>query len=248
MAFGRLGGGLLAASPASAQETVKIGVILPFSGQFADPGAQLDNGIKLYMQQHGDTVAGKKIEIIRKDTGGIAPDVAKRLAQELVVRDNVDILAGFSLTPNALAAADVSAEAKKFMVVMNAATSIITTKSPYMVRTSFTLPQFNEPLGNWAYKNGVRKVYTMVADFAAGHDAEAAFHEASRRPAARSSARCACRSPIPTSRPSCSAPRTRTRRRSSSSCPAARSRRRSARRSPSAASTRARPRSWRRAS
>jgi branched-chain amino acid transport system substrate-binding protein len=165
-------------TPASAQQTIKIGLILPFSGQFADPGAQADNGIKLYMQQHGDTVAGKKIEIIRKDTGGIAPDVAKRLAQELIVRDKVDLLAGFSLTPNALAAADVSAQAKKFMVVMNAAASIVTTKSPYMARVSFTLPQLNEPLGIWAYKNGVRKVYSMVADFAAGHDAEAAFHGA----------------------------------------------------------------------
>ena len=95
--------------------------------------------IKLYVKQNGDTVAGKKIEFIRKDTGGIAPDVAKRLAQELVVRDKVDILAGFVLTPNALAAGDVSAEAKKFMVVMNAATSIITTKSPYMARTSLTI-------------------------------------------------------------------------------------------------------------
>jgi branched-chain amino acid transport system substrate-binding protein len=165
-------------SPASGQQTIKIGLILPYSGQFADPGAQADNGIKLYMQQHGDTVAGKKIEIIRKDTGGIAPDVAKRLAQELIVRDKVDLLAGFSLTPNALAAADVSAQAKKFMVVMNAATSIVTTKSPYMARVSFTLPQLNEPLGTWAYKNGVRKVYSMVADFAAGHDAEAAFTRA----------------------------------------------------------------------
>jgi branched-chain amino acid transport system substrate-binding protein len=165
-------------SSANAQQTIKVGVILPFSGQFADPGAQADSGIKLYMQQHGDTVAGKKIEIIRKDTGGIAPDVAKRLAQELVVRDKVDLLAGFSLTPNALAAADVSVQAKKFMVVMNAAASIVTTKSPYMARVSFTLPQLNEPLGAWAYKNGVRKVYSMVADFAAGHDAEAAFQGA----------------------------------------------------------------------
>jgi branched-chain amino acid transport system substrate-binding protein len=168
----------LAFSSAGAQQTIKIGLILPYSGQFADPGAQADNGIKLYMQQHGDTVAGKKIEIIRKDTGGIAPDVAKRLAQELIVRDKVDLLAGFSLTPNALAAADVSAQAKKFMVVMNAAASIVTTKSPYMARVSFTLPQLNEPLGIWAYKNGVRKVYSMVADFAAGHDAEAAFQGA----------------------------------------------------------------------
>jgi branched-chain amino acid transport system substrate-binding protein len=169
---------LCAAAPVDAQQTIKIGVILPYSGQFADPGAQADNGIKPYMQQRGDTVAGKKIEIIRKDTGGIAPDVAKRLAQELVVRDKVDILAGFSLTPNALAAADVSAQAKKLMVVMNAAASIVTTKSPYMARVSFTLPQLNEPLGIWAHKNGVRKVYSMVADFAAGHDAEAAFHGA----------------------------------------------------------------------
>jgi branched-chain amino acid transport system substrate-binding protein len=163
---------------ANAQQTVKIGLILPYSGQFADPGTQADNGIKLYMQQHGDTVAGRKIEVIRKDTGGIAPDVAKRLAQELLVRDKVDLLTGFSLTPNALAVADVSAQAKKFMVVMNAAASIVTTKSPYMARVSFTLPQLNEPLGIWAYKNGVRKVYSMVADFAAGHDAEAAFHGA----------------------------------------------------------------------
>src|SRR6476659_1114752 len=134
--------GLFAAfTAARAEDTIKIGVILPFSGQFADTGVQLDNGIKLYMKQHGDTVAGKKIEVIRKDVGGIAPDVAKRLAQELVVRDKVDILAGFALTPNALAAADVSAEAKKFMVDMLAATSIITAKSPYIARTSLTIPQ-----------------------------------------------------------------------------------------------------------
>ena len=100
------------------------------------------------MKQHGDTVAGKKIEIIRKDTGGVAPDVAKRLAQELIVRDNVDILAGFVLTPNALAASDVSAEAKKFMVIMNAATSIITTKSTYSTRTSMTLPMVGETHGD----------------------------------------------------------------------------------------------------
>src|SRR5437868_4759757 len=109
----------------SAQQTVKIGVILPYSGQLADVGVQIDNGIKLYMKQHGDMVAGKKIEIIRRDDGGHAPDVAKRLAQELLVREGVDIFTGFSLTPNALAAADVSAQAKKLMVVMNAAASIV---------------------------------------------------------------------------------------------------------------------------
>jgi branched-chain amino acid transport system substrate-binding protein len=168
-------GSVICASDARAQSTIKIGVILPFSGQFADTGIQLDNGIKLYMQQHGDTVAGKKIEVIRKDVGGIAPEVAKRLAQELVVRDNVDILAGFALTPNALAAADVSAQAKKFMVVMNAATSIITTKSPYMARTSVTLPQIDEVFGDWAAKQGIKTVYTMVSDYGPGIDAETSF-------------------------------------------------------------------------
>ena len=127
---------IFSVDPARAVDTVKIALIMCYSGQFADTATQMDNAIKLYVKQHGDTVAGKKIEFIRKDTGGIAPDVAKRLAQELIVRDKVDILAGFVLTPNALAAGDVSAEAKKFMVVMNAATSIITTKSPYMARTS----------------------------------------------------------------------------------------------------------------
>ena len=166
-----------AQTTAQAQDTVKIGVIMSFSGQFADPGAQIDNGIKLYMKEHGDTVAGKKIELIRKDNGGIAPDVAKRLTQEAIVRDKVDILAGFDLTPNALAAADVSAQAKKFMVNMNAATSIITTKSPYMVRTSFTVPAVNQALGTWAYKSGLRKAYTLVSDFSPGHDGEAAFQK-----------------------------------------------------------------------
>jgi branched-chain amino acid transport system substrate-binding protein len=167
----------LAADRAGAQGTIKIGVVMSYSGQFADPGAQIDNGIKLYMKEHGDTVAGKKLELIRKDSGGIAPDVAKRLSQEVIVRDGATILAGYDLTPNALAAGDVSAQAKKFMVDMNAATAIITTKSPYMVRTSFTVPQLNETLGTWAYKNGLRRIYTLVSDFGPGHDGEAAFHK-----------------------------------------------------------------------
>ena len=122
---------------AHAEDTVKIGLILPYSGQFADTATQMDDGFKLYLKQHGDKLGGKNVEIVRKDVGGINPPVAKRLAQELVTRDNVDILAGFALTPNALAAADVSAEARKFMVVLNAATAIVTTKSPYMARVSF---------------------------------------------------------------------------------------------------------------
>ena len=169
---------LLAAAvlPAQAADTAKVGMIISLSGQFADTGMQMLNGAKLYVKQHGDTVTGKKIEIIAKDVGGINPPVAKRLAQELVTRDNVDVLAGFDLTPNALAAADVSLEAKRFMVNMNAATAIVIEKSPYMVRTSMTVPQLNTTLGTWAEKNaGVKKAYTMVADFGPGLDAEGAF-------------------------------------------------------------------------
>src|SRR5260370_4997352 len=169
---------LLGVATASAQGTVKIGLINVLSGQSADAGIQLENGVKTYMKEHGDAVAGKKIEMIRRDGGGPAPDVAKRFAQELVVRDGVDILAGFLLTPNALAAADVSAQAKKFMVVMNAATSVIITKSPYMIRTSVTLPQVMETFGTWAAKSGLKKCYTMVTDYGPGHDSEAAFQRA----------------------------------------------------------------------
>ena len=176
------GVGLLAAAlvsgAANAQDTIKIGVIAAFSGQFADTAAQIENGIKLYMKQKGDKVAGKKIEIIRKDTGGPNPDVAKRLAQELVVRDKVDILAGFTLTPEALGAADVATEVKKLMMVMNAATSVITEKSPYIVRSSLTLPQISVTAGNWlATKGGAKKAYTMVSDFGPGIDAETWFQK-----------------------------------------------------------------------
>jgi branched-chain amino acid transport system substrate-binding protein len=181
LGVGALAVGLLAAAAADAQDsgkdTIKIGVILTYSGQFADPTAQIDNGIKLYLKQHGDKLGGKKVELIRKDVGGINPPVAKRLAQELVTRDNVDILTGFSLTPNALAGADVSAEAKKFMVVLNAATAIVTTKSPYMVRVSLTIPQLNQTLGTWARQQGLKNVYTMVTDYGPGLDAEAAFQK-----------------------------------------------------------------------
>ena len=181
MGLGAIATAMLATSAAHAQSTVKIGVIMPYSGQFADLAAQMDNGIKLYMKQKGDTVAGKKLEIIRKDTGGVAPDVAARLAQELVTRDSVDILAGFSLSPNAIAVSKISAEAKKFMVIMNAATTVIITMSPYSVRTSMTLPSVGATAGAWAYKSGVRKAYTMVSDFAPGKDAEISFHEAFKK-------------------------------------------------------------------
>jgi branched-chain amino acid transport system substrate-binding protein len=170
---------LLVSVPTLAQGTVKIGLILSLSGQFADTGVQMRNGIQTYMKMHGDTVAGKKIELIIKDTGGINPPVAKRLAQELIVRDKVDILAGFVLTPNALAGGDVSQEANKFMVVMNAATAIITTKSDKMIRTSMTLPQAGDTFGTWAVKEGnIKSCYTMVTDYGPGHDVEQAFVKA----------------------------------------------------------------------
>ena len=159
------------------EDAVKIGIIMAYSGQFADPSAQSDNGIKLYLKQHGDKLGGRNVEIIRKDAGGINPPVAKRLAQELITRDNVDILAGFQLTPNALAVADVSAEAKKFMVVMNAATAIVTTKSNYLARVSFTIPQLNQTLATWAAQQGLKNAYTMVTDYGPGIDAEAAFQK-----------------------------------------------------------------------
>ena len=169
----------LAASSAHAQQPLKIGFVLTLSGQFADAGNQLLNGAKTYMKMHGDTVAGRKIEIITRDTGGVAPDVSKRLSQELIVRDGVDILAGYVLTPNAMAAGDVSAEAKKFMVVMNAATSVVITKSPYMIRTSVTLPQVMETFAQWAAtKGGIKQVYTMVTDYGPGIDSEQAFQGA----------------------------------------------------------------------
>jgi branched-chain amino acid transport system substrate-binding protein len=159
------------------KDTIKIGVVLPYSGQFADPTAQADNGIRLYLKQHGGKLGGKTVELIRKDVGGINPSVAKRLAQELVTRDRVDILDGFALTPNALAGADVSLEAKKFMVVVNAPTAIVSTKSPYMVRVSFTVPQLNQTLGTWAGQQGLKNAYTMVTDYGPGIDAEAAFQK-----------------------------------------------------------------------
>jgi branched-chain amino acid transport system substrate-binding protein len=168
----------LGAASALAQGAIKLGMVGEFSGPFAQYGQQILGGMKAYMKANGDTIAGKKIEIVQKDTTGPAPDVAKRLAQELVTRDNVDILVGFGLTPNALAVAPVATEAKKLMVIMNAATSIITTKSPYIVRVSMTLPQVTQPMAVWAAKNGIKKVYTVVADYGPGLDAEKAFSEA----------------------------------------------------------------------
>ncbi|MGQ2908194.1 MAG: ABC transporter substrate-binding protein [Aliihoeflea sp.] len=170
-----LAAGLSWSVQGSAQETVKIGVILPYSGPFADAANQLQAGIDLYIAKHGNEVAGKTIELVKKDTGGPAPDVAQRLAQELVVRDGVDIIAGFALTPEALGAAPIATEAQKLMVVMNAATSIVVEQSDYIVRTGVTIPQLNTAFGQWAFESGVKEAYTLVADYGPGHDAEKAF-------------------------------------------------------------------------
>ena len=158
-----------------AQEPVKVGLVAPFSGVAGDYGKQMEAGIKAFFRIHGDTFAGRKIQILVRDTGGPNGEVAKRLAQELVTRDKVDFLAGFGFTPEAMAAAPVATEAKKPMVVMNAASSVVTTRSPYIARFSMALPQVSAPMATWASKNGIKKVYTLVADYAPGIDSEAAF-------------------------------------------------------------------------
>ncbi len=174
--LGLAGAAAIFSAPVSAQEVVKIGLIVPMTGGQASTGRQIDNAIKLYMQQNGATVAGKKIEVILKDDAAL-PDNTKRLAQELIVNDKVNIIAGFGVTPAALAAAPLATQAKVPEVVMAAGTSIITEKSPYIVRTSFTLPQSSTVIGDWAVKNGIEKVAVLVSDYAPGADALASFKE-----------------------------------------------------------------------
>ena len=152
----------------------KIGFILPMTGQSASTGKQIEAAIKLYMAQNGSTVAGRKIELIVKDDAGVA-DSTRRIAQEFVVNDKIDVLAGFGLTPLALATAPIATQSKTPMVVTAAATSIITEQSPYIVRTSFTLPQVSVSIAEWAAKNKIRKVVTFVADYGPGIDAEKFF-------------------------------------------------------------------------
>src|SRR5579864_8971242 len=168
--------GALAFSSARAEDTFKIGLIVPMTGGQASTGKQIDNAVKLYMQQHGDTVAGKKIEVILKDDATL-PDNTKRLAQELIVNDKVNVIAGFGITPSALAAAPLATQAKVPEVVMAAGTSIITEKSPYIVRTSFTLGQSSTIIADWAVKNGIKKVATLTSDYAPGNDALNFFKE-----------------------------------------------------------------------
>ena len=170
-------GAAFAGSSVLAQDNAfKIGLILPMTGQQATTGRQIEAAVRLYMQQNGDTVAGKKIQLIVKDDTSL-PDVTRRLAQELVVNEKVNVLAGFGITPSATATAPIATQSKTPQVVMAAATSSITEASPYIVRTSFTLPQVSVALADWAPKNGIKKVVTLVSDYGPGIDAEKYFKE-----------------------------------------------------------------------
>jgi len=163
---------MLGAGAARAQaDSLKIGVILPMTGQQASTGRQIDAAIKLFMAQNGGKVAGKKLEVLIKDDAGI-PDTTRRLAQELVVNDKVLVIAGFGLTPCALAAAPIATQSKTPLVVMAAGTSSITEASPFVTRTSTTLPQVAVGMAEWSNKNGIKKVMTLVADYGPGIDAE----------------------------------------------------------------------------
>lgn len=164
------------ASAAANAQTVKLGIIDSYSGPMAGVGEQLDRGIRLYMKQHEkDLPPGVKLEIVRRDDTGPNPEVAKRLAQELITRDHVQLLGGVVFTPNALSIAPLATEAKVPLIIMNAGTAMITTKSPYIARVSFTLWQSSYPLGEWAAKHGIKTVYSVVSDYGPGIDAEQAF-------------------------------------------------------------------------
>jgi branched-chain amino acid transport system substrate-binding protein len=159
---------------ATADGTIKIGLVIPMTGIAASTGKQIDNAIKLYMLQNGDTVAGKKIEVIVRDDAAL-PDNTKRLTQELIVNDKVNIIAGFGVTPGALAIAPLATQAEIPAIVMAAGTSIITEKSPFIVRTSFTLPQSSAVIGEWEAKNGIKTAAALISDYAPGLDALAYF-------------------------------------------------------------------------
>ena len=171
--------------PAVAQDNVfKIGLILPMTGQQATTGRQIEAAARLYMAQNGDTVAGKKVQLIIKDDTSL-PDVTRRLAQELVVNEKVNVLAGMGITPSAMATAPLATQSKTPLVVMAAATSSITEASPYVVRTSFTLPQVSVALADWAPKNGIKKVVTLVSDYGPASMPKSSSTSASRSTAAR---------------------------------------------------------------
>jgi branched-chain amino acid transport system substrate-binding protein len=165
-------------SAAADQEPLRIGLIATYTGPYADYGRQFDDGIALYLKQHDGKIAGRPVEIIKRDTGGAAPDVAKRLAQELVTRDKVSFLTGLDFSPNAYAVAPIATQAKIPTIVLNASSSGITAASPYIARVSFTVEQDSDPMARWMLKQGIKEAYTVVADYAPGVDAETAFGKA----------------------------------------------------------------------
>jgi branched-chain amino acid transport system substrate-binding protein len=160
-----------AAAAHAAEPPLKIGVVSSYTGPSAMNGKALDNALDLYMKQHGDSVAGRKIELIKRDTGGPAPDLVKREVQELIVRDKVDLIIGLDYTPNVLAAGPVSTQAKMPILVVNGATAGIIAKAPYMARFGFTTGQIAAPLGQWAWKQGIKSTVVMYADYGPGIDA-----------------------------------------------------------------------------
>lgn len=169
---------LVCATSALASDTVRVGMIATYSGPYADYGRQFDAGVALYLKESGGTLGGKKAEIIKKDTGGAAPDASKRIAQELLVREKVNFITGLDFSPNAYAIAPLVTQAKIPTVVMNASSSAITTSSPYMARVSFTVQQVSDPMARWMLRTGITEAYVVVADYASGTDAHTAFEKA----------------------------------------------------------------------
>lgn len=170
--------GLLITGSAVASDTVRVGMIATYSGPYADYGRQFDAGVALYLKETNGTLGGKKAEIIKKDTGGAAPDASKRIAQELIVRDKVNFISGLDFSPNAYAIAPLVTQAKVPTIVMNASSSAITTSSPYIARVSFTVQQVSDPMARWMLKQGIKEAYTVVADYASGTDSHTAFEKA----------------------------------------------------------------------
>jgi branched-chain amino acid transport system substrate-binding protein len=167
---------MFASATTASAEVIKIGLLANFSGAFAVWGQQFRQSVEAFQKVHGKTVNGNEIQFVYRDNGGADPAKARQLAEELVLRERVKFLTGFDLTPNALAVAELITEAKVPTVIFNAATSIITRKSPYFVRTSMTVQQYVAPLPTWAAKEGgIKTVYTLVSDYAPGHDAEEIF-------------------------------------------------------------------------
>lgn len=168
--------GATLAKPALAQSgPLRIGMIVTYSGPYADYGKQMDNGMAVWLKQNGGKIGGRAIEIIKRDTAGAAPDLATRFARELVTRDKAEVIMGLDFSPNAIAIGPVLTQAKVPCIILNASASIIPSRSPYIARISFTVGQVSAPMGTWAGKQGIKTAITVVSDYASGADAEKAF-------------------------------------------------------------------------